>query len=158
DVVAGNTLVLDRAYLGLKTGRTVILTGERSDLPSETVSETRTLREVRIEAGFTVLVFNTELSYPYLRPTLTINANVALATHGESVNEVLGGGDATKPFQSFTLRQPPLTYTSAETATGSETSLGVRVNDLLWKEVPSFFGHGPDERIYVTRTDTEGKT
>jgi predicted phage baseplate assembly protein len=156
--VANDSVTLDRAYLGLKTGRAVIVTGNRSDLPSETVSETRTLKNVRIEAGFTVLVFDTELSYPYLRPTVTINANVALATHGESVNEVLGGGDATKPFQGFTLRQPPLTYTSADTASGSLTSLEVRVNDLLWEEVPSFFGHGPDERIYVTRTDTQGKT
>ena len=158
DVVASDSVRLDRAYLGLKTGRAVILTGTRSDLPSAIVSETRRLEEVCIEAGFTVLVFDRELTYSYLRPTVTINANVAPATHGESVNEVLGGGDATKPFQSFTLRQPPLTYTSAETATGSETSLEVRVNDLLWKEVPSFFGHRPDERIYVTRTDTEGKT
>ena len=151
-------MVLDRAYLGLKTGRTVILTGARSDLPAETVSETRTLREVRVEAGFTVLVFDKELAYSYVRSTVSINANVALATHGESVEEVLGGGDSTKAFQSFTLRQPPLTYTSAATATGSQTTLEVRVNDILWQEVPSFYGRGPAERIYVTRTDTEGRT
>jgi hypothetical protein len=152
------SVTLDRAYLGLKVGQTVVLTGERDDLKGSVASEVRRLKDVTIEGGFTAVTFDRALTYRYLRNTITINANVALATHGESVEEVLGGGDATKLFQSFTLRQPPLTYTSAETATGSETSLEVRINDLLWKEVPSFFGHRPEERIYVTRTDTEGKT
>ena len=34
----------------------------------------------------------------------------------------------------------------------------MRVNDLLWREVPTFFGHGSEERIYVTRLDDDGKT
>jgi len=156
--VSGASLTLGRAYLGLEPGRTVILTGARSDLPSEIVSETRTLREVSVEAGLTVLVFDRALAHSYVRDSLTLNANVALATHGESVAEVLGGGDAARAFQSFTLRQPPLTYTSAATAQGSQSSLEVRVNDLLWEEVPSFYGRAPGERIYVTRTDSEGKT
>ena len=156
--VAGASVTLGRAYLGLRPGRAVIITGARSDLPSETVSETRTLKEVRVVAGLTVLVFDKELAYSYVRSTVSINANVALATHGESVEEVLGGGDAARAFQSFTLRQPPLTHTSAASANGSQSSLEVRVNDLLWEEVPSFYGRGPGERIYVTRTDTEGKT
>jgi predicted phage baseplate assembly protein len=71
---------------------------------------------------------------------------------------VLGGGDANQAFQRFTLRQPPLTYVSAATSTGAATTLEVRVNDVLWHEVPSFFGHAPDERIYITRRDDEGKT
>lgn len=157
-VVSGGSVTLDRAYLGLKTGRPVILIGARSDLPSEIASETRALKEVRVEAGLTVLVFDKELTYSYIRASVTINANVAQATHGETVEEVLGGGDAAQPFQSFTLRQPPLTYTSAETDTGSQSSLEVRINDLLWEEVTSFYGRGPAERIYVTRTNTEGKT
>jgi hypothetical protein len=152
------SVTLDGAYLGLKPGRAVIITGARSDLPSEIVSETRTLKEVRVEAGLTVLIFDRELAYSYVRKGVTLNANVALATHGESVEEALGGGDATRAFQSFTLRQPPLTYTSAATASGTQSSLEVRVNDILWTEVSSFYGHGPAERIYVTRADSEGKT
>jgi predicted phage baseplate assembly protein len=34
----------------------------------------------------------------------------------------------------------------------------VRVNDLLWREVPSLYGRGPDEHVYTTNTDDDGKT
>jgi len=158
DVIDGDNVTLGRAYLGLKKGQKVILTGEREDLKGVTESELLTIKEVTIETGFTALVFETKLANRYVRNTVTINANVALATHGETVVETLGGGDATQVFQRFTLRQPPLTYTSAATATGSQATLEVRVNNLLWREVPDLFGHGPDERIYVTRLNDEGKT
>lgn len=156
--VSGDTVQLDRAYLGLETGRVVILSGIRSDLPSETANETRTLKEVGIENGFTVLVLDRPLAYRYLPGTVAVNANVALATHGESVSEVLGGGDAATAFQAFTLRQPPLTYTGGATATGAQSTLEVRVNGLRWDEVPRFYGHGPAERIFVTRHDSESRT
>jgi len=158
DVVQGDTITLDRAYLGLKKGQKVILTGERDDFKGVIASELLTIKESLIEKGFTVLVFETALVNPYVRAGVTINANVARATHGETVKETLGGGDATQAFQRFTLRQPPLTYTSAATVTGSQTTLETRVNDLLWGEVPDLFGHGPEERIYITRIDDEGKT
>jgi len=32
------------------------------------------------------------------------------------------------------------------------------VNDILWKEVTTLVGHGPDERIYVTRNENDGTT
>ena len=60
-----------------------------------------------IDRGRSVLKFKSALTYPLVRKTVTINANVARATHGETVTEVLGAGDAAQPFQRFTLRQPP---------------------------------------------------
>ena len=36
--------------------------------------------------------------------------------------------------------------------------LTVKPADLLWREVPSFFGRGPDEHVYVTHTDAGGNT
>ncbi len=158
DVVQGSEVTLNRTYLGLKVGQKIVLTGEREDLKGEVTSETMTLKEVVIEAGFTVLIFDKSLAYSYVRATVSINANVSLSTHGESVQEVLGSGDASQAFQRFALRQPPLTYISASTPSGAQTTLEVRVNDLLWHEVPTFYGHGPEERIYVTRTDDAGNT
>jgi predicted phage baseplate assembly protein len=158
DPVEGNTITLDRAYLGLKAGRRVILTGERRDLAGIMASEAMILKKVIIEAGFTVLTFEQSLAYNYLRQTVTINCNVAPATHGETVQETLGGGDAGKSFQRFSLRQPPLTYVSAATPAGAQTTLEVRVNDILWHEVPSLLSHGPEERVYVTRIDDAGKS
>ena len=72
---------------------------------------------------------------------------------------MLGGGNAGAAFQRFTLRQPPLTYVRNEHAEGGAAStLGVRVNELLWEEVPSFYGRGPTERVFVTHRDDEGST
>jgi predicted phage baseplate assembly protein len=158
DIVQGTTITLDGAYVGLLDGQRVIVTGERNDLRGVFASEVARVKQVILEFGFTVLVFESSLAYKYVRKTVKINANVAPATHGESVREVLGGGDATQAFQRFTLRQPPLTYVSASNPAGADTTLEVRVNDILWREVPSFFGHGPDERIYVTRLSDDGKT
>ncbi len=98
------------------------------------------------------------LIHVYERSTLRINANVAAATHGESVKEPLGSGDASVAYQQFTLRQPPVTYVGADTPDGSATTLKVYVNEVLWEEVPFFYGHGPTERIYITRRDDEGRT
>jgi hypothetical protein len=156
--VIKNGVTLTGPYLGLLSGQRVILKGERDDLKGVYASETVTLKTVIVEAGFTVLTFNESLSYPYVRKTVIINANVAGATHGETVQETLGGGDATQAFQRFTLRQPPLTYVSSSNSSGAQSTLEVRVNDILWSEVPDFFGHGPNERVYTTQLDDGGKT
>ena len=158
DVIQGSSVTLNGAYLGLQVGRTVVVTGERDDLRGVTVSEAMTLADVTLDEGFTVLTFEMGLLYPYVRSTVTLSANVAQATHGETKSEVLGGGDASQAFQRLTLRQPPVTYTSAPTPSGGVTTLEVRVNDQLYQEVPTLYGHGPTERIYVTRTDDDGKT
>lgn len=104
------------------------------------------------------ITFSEDLKNVCDRTTVVIFANVAPATHGETVREILGSGDASKEFQRFTLKQPPVTYVSAATPSGSISTLEARVNDVLWLEVPTFHGRGPDERIYVTRLDDDGKT
>jgi predicted phage baseplate assembly protein len=158
NLIEGDSIMLNRLLLGLKTGQSVVVTGERSDLKGAITSESMKLKAVTIEAGFTVLTFETALVYKYLPGSVTINANVAQATHGESVEESLGSGDGSQAFQHFTLRQPPLTYVSAAVPAGALSTLGIRVNDLLWREAPTFFDRGPNERIYITRTDDQGRT
>src|SRR4051794_9548035 len=81
------------------------------------------------------------------RPTRTGPVNVALATHGETVGEVLGSGDASRPFQTVPLRQAPLTYVSSDGPSGAQSTLELRVNGLLWHEAPRFFGRGPTDRV-----------
>jgi predicted phage baseplate assembly protein len=156
--LAGSSVLLDRAALGLRPGRTVIVSGERADLAGQQASEAVVIAEVTLEGGFTRLTIETGLAHTYLLDTVTINANVARATHGETVQEVLGSGDAGKAFQRFTLRQPPLTHVSAATASGATSTLEVRVNDVRWHEVPSLLGRGPAERIFVTQTSDDGVT
>ncbi len=72
--------------------------------------------------GETVLRLSADLGGRYERQTLEINADVARAMHGETVQgEVLGSGDGSQANQSLRLRRPPLTYVSAPTATGARS-------------------------------------
>ena len=166
--VAQSVIELDGFVDGLFAGQRIIVCGELDEVRGVRACELAVIdkvEQVLQTDGFTRLTLHAALANSYVRETVTINANVALATHGETVQgipgineEILGSGDATQAFQQFTLRQPPLTYTSAATPSGAQTTLEVRVNDLLWREAPGFFGHGPDERIYITRHDDAGNT
>ena len=156
--VTSDGITLDGIYLGLRSGQRIILTGERTDLSGVYGSEPLTLKDIIIENGFTILTFNEAVAFTYIRDTVTISANVAPATHGETVQETLGSGDGTQVFQKFVLRQPPLTYVSSADPSGASTTLEVRVNDVLWHEVADFYGHQSQERIYVTRRDDAGNT
>jgi len=158
DDVEGVSVTLDNVYFGLKPGQTVILTGARSDLDGVVDSEAMTIADVQFTAGFTTLVFQQALANSYVRSTVTINANVAAATHGETVQETLGGGDGSRRHQRFTLIQQPLTYVSSDDPGGGTSTLQVRANGVLWQEAPNFFGRAPGDRVYVTHTSEAGKT
>jgi len=155
--VQQDEVILDRRVDVLAEGRALIFSGEDAQ-SGERRSELATLLEAGLEDGLTKLRLAENLDHAYRRDSLTIYANVARATHGETRQEVLGSGDASTSFQRFTLRESPLTYTSAPTPSGTESTLEVRVNDIRWHEVPELYGRGPDERVFVTRLDEEGKT
>ena len=88
------------------------------------------------------------LTNVYQRDTVRVNFNVAPATHGESVEEISGNGDARLANQTFMLKQQPLTYTSASTPSGRKSSLEVRVNDLLWDEAETLYQQAKESRSY----------
>jgi hypothetical protein len=107
-------------------------------------------------AATTSLVLTSSLQRIYDTPTLNVNANAVEATHGETMMEILGSGDATNPALEFQLKQSPLTYTSASTPSGVQSTLQVRVNNLLWNEVPNFLSSAPSDRVYVTLPNSTG--
>lgn len=158
DPIAGNSVILDGSYLELAIGQTVILTGARADLDGVVASEAMVIADITFIDGYTTLTFGQSLTNSYVGATVTINANVAPATHGETVQEVVGSGDASQPFQSATLRQPPLTYVSSDGPSGAASTLQLSVSGVSWSEVPSFFGYGPNDRIFVTQTGDDGRT
>ncbi|EIM00681.1 putative baseplate assembly protein [Rhodanobacter denitrificans] len=163
-------LTLDGAVDGLKAGRWVIVEGRRSDVPGTdavTAAELVMLSAVEqgVEAnlpGDTVhstLVFgNTGLAYRYVRDSVQVQANVVRATHGESRREVLGSGSGAASMQAFVLKQPPLTYVSAATADGVQSTLTLRVNDMRWHETRNLAFVGAAERNFVTAIDDGGRT
>jgi hypothetical protein len=155
-----STIDLEGLELGLDAGRSLILTGERDDLPGVIQSELVVLADVfhNFGEGFTSLILTRGLGNTWRRETVTLNANVGLANHGETVTEVMGSGDAARPFQRFALQEGPLTWISAPVASGAESSLAVRVDDVLWHEAPNLFGLGPGDREYMLRQDDAGVT
>ena len=86
----------------------------------------------------------------YARATATVNANVAAATQGAPVTELLGSGSAATPNQQFTLKQKPLTYVQATTPTGSQSSLQVSANGAKWTPVATLYSQKPTAQVYTT--------
>lgn len=160
-VVFGLNIDLDGLVEGLRPGQRLILCGEAFNQPGETVCELVEIdrtEELGTSERYTRIVLKKSLTRFYARDTVTINGNVAPATHGETVQEVLGSGDGAQTFQRFLLRQSPLTYVSSSSTSGADTTLEVRVNDVLWQETASLFGTAPEDQVYITRLDDEGRT
>lgn len=93
----------------------------------------------------------------YDRDAVRVLANVAPATHGETRTQVLGSGDAARPYQQLTLAQGPLTYVPTASGGGVASTLEVRVDGRRWREVPQLFGCGPDDEVFTTVADDEGR-
>lgn len=159
-VAAGTVRVeLSTMVLGLARGKPLAFVGPRSDIPGVDAAEIAVLDDVVHANGRSTLVLKGKngLQFSYVREGLRIHANVVAATHGESVQEVLGNGNAAQAFQQFTLRRPPTTHLSAASAAGAQSTLALRVNGLLWSERPSLYGAGPDEHVFATRIDNEAR-
>jgi hypothetical protein len=99
-----------------------------------------------------------ELLNCYDRTTTTVNANVGLASQGMSVTEILGSGQAYTPNQKFSLKQTPLTFVQAPTATGRLSTLEVRANSVAWKEEASLYQQGGSAQVYATLNQPGGNT
>jgi hypothetical protein len=177
---------LDGLYEGLKAGRWVFLSGERSDMDgvknvpaTELVMLSAVRNGVKLaplpeqtstggeppipeplpgERVHTFITLAEPLAYCYRRASVTLQANVVRATHGETRREALGGGDPRQAFQRLALKQGPLTHLAAATETGADSTLAVRVNGLLWHEHLSLAADGPDARAYITRRDDAEQT
>lgn len=128
-----------------------------SDKADAVVSEGAVISQLTVTGPVTKLSFGQSLARIYDRATVTVNANVAPANHGETVHEILGSGDATNSALQFTLKQTPLTFISSSAASGSTSTLQVWINNLEWHEVQNFLASGPNDRVFITRMDDKGK-
>src|SRR5437773_1498825 len=156
--VRRSPIELDGLIPHLTPGQTIMVSGARADAGGLTGAEAAVIANVTDSNGRTTIALVTDLQHPYVRETVRINANVATATHGETVQELLGGGDASAAFQTFRLRQTPLTYISAANPDGAVSTLEVRINDLLWHETPTLYGKESKDHVYIARRDDDGST
>jgi hypothetical protein len=127
-----------------------LLPADKSD---PIVSESAVISQTSVAGPVTTLSFDQALNRIYDRATVTVNANTVAATHGETMHEILGNGDATNAALQFTLKQSPLTYVSSVSSLGSQSTLQVWVNNLEWHEAENFLDSGPADRAFITRMD-----
>lgn len=152
------SLTLDTMVLGLEVGQPIAVTGEDDQLPGVTTSEVVVVADVVHAGGFTTLAFVAPgFTHRYVRAGATLCANVAPATHGESVREVLGSASGAVANATFGLRKPPLTYTASADPSGAHSSLEVRVDGVAWAEAPRLYGVAPTDEVYVVRRADDGK-
>jgi hypothetical protein len=157
-VRAGDAAIeLAGMVLGLAPGQPVALTGERDDLPGVDSAEIAVLADIVHADGRSTLMLAQPLQFAWRRSSLVISANVVHATHGETVKEVLGSGDAAVPHQRFALRRPPLTYLPAPTPRGVVSTLEVRVNGVRWDAADALYGTAPHQQVYATRIDDDAR-
>ena len=158
--ILGDTIDLDGFIEGLYEGQSILVRGEDDSFHGRTVCEWTKIQKVEVltgDDGFVTITVEPALTHRFIRETVTIFGNVAPATHGETVTEALGGGDASQAYQRFRLRQPPVTYVSAATPGGRESTLRVFVNDQQWHEASSFFGADPTDHLFVVTHTEEGQ-
>ena len=167
--IGGASIMLDGIKDGLVSGRRLIVTGERTDIPGvtgvrggELVMLAAAVQHVDAtlpdDTVHTVIGLATPLSYRYVRSSVKIWANVARSTQGETHAEVLGAGDPTLPLQTFRLSLGPLTNLAAANALGAQGTLDVRVDGVAWHETDDLMSLGPGDRKYLVRTDDDGTT
>jgi predicted phage baseplate assembly protein len=158
--ITGTDLVVD-TVVTIEHGREVIVTGtdDASGLPvaeAIVVDATATDTPAGIAPG-TRVTFVTALRHAYRPAGLRVRGNVAPATHGQRVRELpLGSGDAGRGQLSFTLAvgdpsPGPLTYVASDAPSGRTSTLEVRVDGVLWEQVPTLYGQPPDARVYTVR-------
>jgi hypothetical protein len=156
--VAGNIIELEKGVAGLHKGQVIIITGETLDETGKSTNKNSTEYRNLLGATTERIFLDRDLDNHYVRKSVRMFANVVKASHGESKREILGSGDPSKSQQSFSLKQKPLTYIKAPTPSGGRSTLEIRVDDMLWREVDNLYDIKPDEHAFMTRNKDDGST
>jgi hypothetical protein len=155
--VAGSNVPVATSADGLLPGRRLIVRGTRESDGVGVVLEATLVAAHAVDASRCTLEITPPLAMPLKRASVVVHANVALASHGESVSQILGAGNASVQFQRFELKQLPLTYRAAANEIGAAAELTVRVGDIAWAERPTMYGAAPTERAYTLATDEQSR-
>lgn len=148
DGFEGTVEAAGTAFADVIADKTAGVVGESAILGSVTAAD----------KTHTQLILSGDLTHAYDRTDLSIHGNVAGATHGESVSDILGGGDPSKPFQAAVLKQSPVTHLVAATETGVASSLELRIDGVRWSELPDLYQRGAAARVFTTQMTDAGET
>jgi hypothetical protein len=102
------------------------------------------------------------------QPTLALTSPIDLMfdllsfSRGQTVPaEVLGSGNPVVTAQDFTLKNAPVTYfadPASISGNGFSSTVQISVNNVLWREVQSFYGQSRNAQVFVLHEDDSGKT
>nr|WP_274388320.1 baseplate J/gp47 family protein [Salsipaludibacter albus] len=157
--VAGDTVVVVAEAGSLAPGAPVVVAG--STIAGTTGAELGVVEAVSSAGdGHFALTLVDDLEDDWVRATVVVHGNVAPATHGETVDEVLGAGLGNATFQRFALSHGPLTHVSATgadaTGPGVASTLVVRVNDVAWDEAATLYDTDAADHAYTSTVDEHG--
>jgi hypothetical protein len=155
--VGGDRIPVNAGADGLLPGRRLIIRGSRASDGRVVVVQATLVTAHKIDDKRSELEITPPLAGALIRSSVVVHANVALASHGETLAQILGAGNASTSFQRFELKQLPLTYRAAANEIGATAALTVRVNDIAWSEQPTLFGAGAADRAYTLQTDEQGR-
>lgn len=154
--VENSSIDVEADVSAMRQGRRLLVRG--STTAGEEHVEIVVVDEVAAVGNRWQITLDGDLTQEYKRETVLFYGNVALSTHGETVEQILGSGRASEPFQRFTLAHEPLTHLqSTDAPSGAAAALEVRVNDVRWDEETTLYGAGPSDRAYALRADEKGK-
>jgi hypothetical protein len=157
DDVSGERVPVEVSADGLLPGRRLVVRGTRAGDGQAVVVQATLIRVHPVSATRCELEIDPPLADALRRDSVVVHANVVLASHGESVSQVLGNGDASQAFQRFELKHSPLTHRASGDESGAAAELVVRVDDIAWHERGSLYGAAPTDRAYALTTDERGR-
>ncbi|MEU4279157.1 baseplate J/gp47 family protein [Streptomyces tanashiensis] len=154
--VTTRDLLVEGDATAMLPGRRLVLSGRVDGGAEEPAAELVVLDSVRAEGARTLVRLTAPPRHHYERATAVLFGNVVKATHGETVQQVLGDGDARRPFQTMPLLHGPLTHVRADTPQGYASTLAVRADEVTWRERPTLYGAEPGDRVFTTRDEPDG--
>jgi len=169
DRVQGDTLTLDGLHSELQDGQTVQFQGVLFDPVAQQPSDLFATETSVLDGppapdannNITVIRLKAPLASQYVRSTSSILANIAVITQGQTVKDEILGSSNGSAFQSYPLKQRPLTYlpsTDPESLSSVQSTLTVAVNGEAWNEQPNLVSSGPHAQDFTTSLDDSGQT
>jgi len=139
----------------LPAGRRVVVRGLDADTGLDR-AETHTVAACEADGGAVAITLADDLTGRYAREGLVVHANAVRATHGQTVEQVLGSGDGRTGFLTLRLRRDPLTHVRTTTPAGAAPALTVRVDGVAWEPVTALSDAGPHDRVYTIARHADG--
>ncbi|EJN07241.1 phage tail-like protein [Bradyrhizobium sp. YR681] len=157
DAVSGNGIPAAVSADGLIAGRRLIVRGNRTSDGQAVVVQAALVSAQAVDANRCTLQIDPPLAGNLGRGSVVVHANVVPASHGETVTQILGSGDAAQPFQQFELKQVPLTYRAAANESGAASELTLRIGEIAWHERAMMYGAAATDHAFVLDVDEQGR-